>query len=705
MSESATRPTLSTPDAPFAAKAAAFAVFAVGLLLFVVYFTVSLPEKISDWRAALPTPAMSETEAASALLRAKYLHEASVRPQLVLAGFAEASDVFPQTRGPLSVSRRITDALWNMRVFPEIYDAFLGMMLDDSVSPDERLSKFCRYGAFLDAVAATVADNDKIEKKRRYRAYETPRSCQASCRDWFRYFTADPKLNISPAPGAFGRKGAEDAAVYAEKSAFAERVLPMVFAGLSQEFDQRAALAQEGAKADNGNVLKSGTSERRYLEQLNTAVVAAVNVMWKERGNPAFFPLAKELLASEAASLKDLYAALPLVAEKPGLSAAEYVFWNKYKKDFAVVASCVGADPGAYFHDIARCGKLAAQTTKALKPLGVFALEGHAGPGVALTSTSALIPNQNFSENLYLLADMGRAMKDAPAYDLSRAYPIFEGTPYRRLKNQPLLLPLNLKNRDDKAVLDWHATEGWKKGRTLLFSATGSPADIARHWASIRLVWLRGENENAADSKLAYLHPESGHFMQAVLPALKGKAAARFLGPVSALWFGVRTVDENGWQDETFEARPEARTLSAFGGKPLRSPILDWARGKNATAPRDEATTPIAFSPETQKLLAEHLRRNRLVDQARRLDAQRNDPEMRPIDVYAFAEKTVTRLDSWGITDYRMQARAADLLWRCRKDATLETAVSDALSNKKLRPRDRLRKARRALDLPKQEER
>ena len=720
----------TTPDKPKAAicpslcaKAAACALAISGAVFLSVFLVSNFPAKTAGWQASLPTPAMPAAEAEGAFLRAKYQHEAAVRPALIHAGFFSAADLADNRDrhryhgdGEPS-SETLTQALWTMRAFPELHETFLTMLLDGESEPKARAAEFFRYAGFLAAAAEAIADeNDGNYRSNRYRGgYDNTERFAG----WFAYFRNDPRLKAVDADeGRYSHDREQDGdpakagAVYDEKLALAKRVLPVILAGAQREMAAQEELArQEQEKGKSKNRADRAWGDRHspedYLEELSGSVNDAVLAMWKESGNPGFFALAADLINAEEGTFAQRLEAVPLIAEKPGLPVSEYLFWQRYKEDLASVTSCVGTNPSSYAYLLGCMDKLMTETTNQMKARGSFILGGQTGPGVAMARVEAFTPARNLSGSLYLLADMGLAMKDAPEYDLDRAYPIFRGMLYRYMKNQPLVLPLNPQNPKDAAVIAWYAEKGWQAGRTLLFSAAGNAADVARHWGSVHLLWWPDSRKKTdADPDLAYLHPVSGHFMTGMLPQLKGKGVSRFLGPITGLWFGRRNVDKTGWIDEKYEARPEVLPAPMASSRaPLRSPLLDWVAGAEAekaeAAPaHSEQTATIILSREIRQATGDVYRHNYRVNLARQIDRKFKDESMPPLAVFSFTDNAVTMLNEWGLSRGKEVAQATEYLWRFRNDPVIEKRIRDILADTKLSPYERMRKVRRALGLP-----
>lgn len=700
-------------------------VLAVSLCGFLaLYLAATTPGKFSGWRNALPTTGMSATDAGGAYLRALYLHEAQIRPQLIRAGLFSPQDVadgneqawYAHDREHQGTSDVLVKTLWTMRAFPEVHDALLGLLLDETRAPGERIHEFFLYGACLAAIADALSWNDSSSfhlanyYDGRHIGLEEPDMLFR----WFNYYNADPRLNITSEHDLFSAKRyesspkAETGAERTEKLDIARRALPMILKDAQAEMAARAAHAPKDAGEQHTAKKVRGTRRdmAEYLEDFSHSASRAVLALWENRANPGFFALAKELLLSGQGSLKERYDSIPLMAEKPGLSVAEYAFRQKHAQDLALVTSCVGTSPRHYAYILGCMDDLIPATTNMLKAQGTFLLGGQTGPGVVMTRTGAFAPAKNLSGKLYLLADMGLAMEDAPEYDLSRARPIFQGMLFRHMVNQPLVLPLNPQNPKDAAVIQWYAEKGWEKGHTLLFSAVGSPEEVARHWGTLHLVWWPNEEEPGGEPDLAYFRPVSGHFMTGVLPQIKGAAVQRFLGPVTGLWFGRWNVDKTGWVVERYEARPEeAPRPAAAPAKPLRSPLLDWFTGEKPETAATTAAAPalpptILPDKDLLKKSGAVYSHNYKITLARSLDEQFHDPSSSPISVFSFVDNAVTMMQEWNMDRDEHVRPATMYLWQFRADPAMEKRVRDILSQEDMSPYERLRKVRRALGLP-----
>ena len=688
-----------------------------GGLFIALALTNILPEKTVSWQAALPWQGMDTQKAEASLLKAKSIHEAVIRPQLINAGFVSAKDIGNEGHRERSTSAQLTNILWSMRSFPEVHDSLFNSLLDKTIPIEKRLERFYTLGSFL---AQTAQSLEKNTGKNRVVAHHRPHNRHYSeTWSWFRYFNENP--DFSPYP--VEKKDRES---WAEKRALAGKILPMILADVSRDFAARTALEtkeHEEAKALGKNLPPheskawAGRSRERYLHILGRSVSRAVSAFWLHRDNTSLLPLAKEFLATCDASLAIRYDCIPLIAQKPGLPASEYLFWNQYKRDLDSISSCVSTAPRSYTYLIDCCDKLGTVASTTMKQRGTLSLDGWHGPAITLTKTKSFQPVSARGDNLYLLVDMPQALKDAPDYDMSRAYPIFANMLFRHLDNQPHILPLNPANAKDAALIAWYNEKGWELNRTLLFSATGSSRDIASHWGGVHLSWWPDRSgKDKGEPRLAYLHPENGYFMLGVLPQLRGKAASRFLGPVTGLWFGRKTIHETGWVDEKYEARPERGIAQLPLPVSIRkkSALLTWASRKlcadtgtdavKKATPYNDALATIAFGPDISKALDVTFEHNNSIDLARELQKLFPTPEATPQEVFSFTEKNLVQLAHWGIMRNSNARSAIQYLWQFRNDPKAVALMNQIFSKKDIPARARVEHVRRALDLPKKGE-
>lgn len=710
----------------FCAKAAAFALAVSVTVFLAAYLAATLPEKFSGWQAALPTQGMDAVAKQGAAMRARYLHEAEIRPRLIRAGFLSPDDLnserdryYSDTYEKSSLnSDTLTRALWNMRSFPELHKAFLDMLLDGKTTPHDRAAKFYLYGGFLAELGESLANGSRTY----FHAcgHDFRQGGDEASGNWFTYYCNAPRPGIHSDNGSLPPSGnqiltetAQAAAKYDAKLALARRVLPIILEGAQADVAFHAALdakeREQGKRKDDPGAAWNGCrNEAEFLEEIREPLGQAVLAMWRKTDDPGFLPLAEEILASGGGTFLQRAEAVPLMAEKPGLPVSEYLFWQKYKKDLASVTACVGTAPRHYGYILGCMGDLMAATADMLKAQGTFVLGGQTGPGVTITRTEDFTPGKGLSGGLYLLADMQLAMKDAPEYDFSRAVPIFRGMLYRHMVNQPQVMPLTPKNPKDAAIIKWYEEKGWAEGHALLFSAVGSPEDVARHWATTHLVWWPDSDKPAdAEPDLAYYHPVSGHFMAGMLPMLKGPGVSRFLGPITGLWFGRWNVDKNGWVAEKYEARPEETPLAATVRRaPIRSALFERLSGAapetdtaETPAPKPEGPPAILLGKEILDGMNAVYRYNYRIVLARSLNAEDPDPALSPMDVFSFADNAVTTLNEWGITRGEEVNPAAEYLWRFRANPEMVKRIRDILSQKELRPYERLRKVRHMIGL------
>lgn len=677
----------TAPTTAFCIKAAAIALILAAAILASVFLVANFPENHSGWRDALPTPRTRPEDVSRELLRARYLHEAAVRPQLVAAGFGSRENL----RADTSTSQALTNALWRMRFLPEIHDALLTVLLDANRPTQKRLEEFMLYGGLLSSVSDAFGGND-------YQYFFNRDASLKNSQNWFRELAADPRASdvIVPQEASHTAPSQQDAiAAYETALSLSQDLLPFFFTILQKENQQtNAETDQESIKA--------------HLQESSEDLWLTASLAWRNRNVPGFSALLKQIVASQEGTLQERCRAVSLMDKTPGLAASEYIFWSKRKEALNTIKRCVGTNPASYAYLIGCCDTFSEETREMLAAQGSILLGTHEGPGVTITRIETFQPERNLTGKLYLLADMRQALKKAPPYDLSRAHPIFKGMLFRHLENQPLVLPLDIDNPADRRIISWYGEEGWREGRTLLFSATGTPANIARHWGGVHLLWWPNDKKTPdAEPDLAYLHPTSGHFMLAMAPNLKGKEVSRFFGSITGLWFGRIAVDENGWIEEKYEARPEATPLPAARSTPLHSPLLEWLRKKTADKGTTyaEATLPssapsIVVSDALRQAATTTYGHYYRISQAQRLLARQQSDAMTPHAAFSFADGRLQELSAWGVTQNADVTHALDLFWQYRDNPEASTIIRNVLSDTKLSPCQRICKVRRVLGLP-----
>lgn len=644
-------------------KAALTALVIAGALALFLLLPNLAAQKISPWRGALPTAAMNATQAKTALMRAEYLHEAAVRPLLIKAGFYGPEDV--STEGKPHHSRTMANSLsyasmlWAFRDFSEVHDKLLDGLLDTGLPAPLRSQRFLILANTLSGVAEMLA-----KEKSGWISIGGYFPVNAANR--MAYFNNNPLLesnNAVPSP--------EILEVYRQKLALAREFLPFLLTDMVREMNTVAAgsskVSEEGKQTSTAQkLLGDPTPFARYAGE-------ALLAIWNKRHDTTFRPLAFELLKEPGARAAERYPAVRLLAEKPGMSRAEYLAWAPYSADLNNIKTCVGTEPRSFGYLIGCCDKLGDVLRADMKKQGLMLMESGTGLGIAVRKVDgppALpAPEQG---TFFLLADMSQALKNAPAYDLNRVYPVLAGTPLRHLENPPLLLPLKAGDEGDEALLRWHAEKGWQQGRTLLLSSKAAPKALAAHLATLQLMWWPQKDKDGAEKEqMAYMHYQNGAFMTAVLPYLKGEVAARFLGPVTGLWFGVQEVEGDQWYSAALQA-------------PAEQPL--------AGAPT------LYITPEVNKQLGVQYRLRGWVELARYLLAKYPVPARTPLQATSFVGEAEKELYQWGFKSAAERKTATEYLWRFRGDAEATEKLRAILSDDAVKhSAQKLRDARSAM--------
>lgn len=622
-------------------------------------------QKISPWRAALPTAAMSADQAKTALARAGYLHEAAVRPLLVRAGLYDPEEAKRELapRGTVGNSLGYASMLWAFRDFPTVYDKLLALLLDTGLPAPLRSERFYLLVSGLSNAADALA-KEKGDWSSLNSYFST---------DYLRktaYFTRNPALKTHNATAS-----AEALAIYRQKLDLAREFLPLLQSDLEQ-----AMAATTAKRAASGSTAETdGGSARRLIEDATPYARyagEALVTIWAQRNDPTFRPLAFELLRTPGASAAERYPAVSLLAQTPGLPRAEYLAWAPYRSDLNDIKACVGENPRSFAYLIGCCDKLGDLLRASMKKRGVMLTSAGSGPGITLRKVDAppLTPSPEQGA-LFLLADMRQAFKDAPSYDFSRAYPLLADTPLRRLENQPLILPLKPGNGGDEALLRWYADKGWQQGRAVLLSSKADPKNLAAHLATLQLMWWpRQDKDGAEKEQMAYMHYQNGAFLTGFLPHLKGEAAARFLGPVTGIWFGVKEVESDHW----YAAAPEAPVTLPLPGLPT-----------------------LLLAPDARQDLRTQYRLREWVELARALLAESPVPAQTPAQAVNFVSRTERELYQWGFKSVAERKIAIGYLWRFRADPEATAKLRAIFSDKAVtQGAQKLRDARKALGIP-----
>ncbi|MDL2271738.1 hypothetical protein LJC23_01750, partial [Desulfovibrio sp. OttesenSCG-928-I05] len=590
----------------------------------------------------------------------------------------------------------LTEKLWHFRVFPELQAALLDGLLDTSLPADYRAGRFTGIAASLAAAAEVLASEDEdasgnFDWDDLYT--EEP---------WLSYFSLDPLIfggalseeereEFEDYGFALAEATPEGIAAYREKLRFAAQILPIFYADMmAEEAALLEKLGTDGYDLDDRYRNDAASWEKDDVFMYDTG--AALLALWENRDKPAAKRSALAVLQSDVLDAEQRYMAVRLAVKKPGLPLAEYIQWVQYADDLDGITRCLGTAPTFFGYFISCCdelGDVLRADLRSRKTLLLGPVEN--APGIRVRKISSLPPIEA-KDPIYFLADMKHALPafdGAPGYDLSRALPIFEGTALRHLENQPLVLPLDVK-RDD-ALIRWYFAEGAAQGRLMLFSATGTAKDVARHMGGLHLMWWPKSEKDALadgndDPSMALMHPGNGPFMKGTLPAINGEAAARFLGPVTGLWYCVEELEGDQW----YEAKPD--------------PALAAQHPQTVRTVQDKTDRPVfLLSREVTDALSAERSYNAAIRETRRLMREYPDTGADPIsleDAFAFVRDRRGEVYGYGITGQSNQNKATELFWRFRKDEKATGILREILGNDNTPARKRLEEARRAVGLP-----
>ena len=326
------------------------------------------------------------------------------------------------------------------------------------------------------------------------------------------------------------------------------------------------------------------------------------------------------------------------------------------------------------------CDKLGDDLRAAMKKQGLMLMESGSGPGPVVRKAdappAAPLPEQG---SFFLLADISHALKEAPAYDHKRAYPVLAGTLLRRLENQPLLLPLKAGDEGDEALLRWYADKGWQSGRVLLLSSKADPQTLAAHLATLQLMWWpQKEKDGTTKEKMAYMRYQSGTFLTAMLPNIKDEGAQRFFGPITGLWFGVQEVEGDQW----YSATPRPAPAALFKGTPT-----------------------LLIGTDVDKQLRTQYRLHEWVQLSRSLLAKYPAPARTPLQAATFVGEAEKELYQWGFKSVSERNLATEYLWRFRGEAAATEKLRAILSDDSIKhSTQKLRDARKAMGIAEPEQ-
>lgn len=340
------------------------------------------------------------------------------------------------------------------------------------------------------------------------------------------------------------------------------------------------------------------------------------------------------------------------------------------------VNACWKAGAGLYLYgqNFDRCGRALEAPLTAWLEARPRLTAGKNMPGARLLMrTSSRPPNfTRVPAPLYLLLENAEALPEALRAPLGEARRVLADTPLEGMADGPLLLRLHPQKSTTGPLLRWYLSEGAAEGRSLILGSRQDADALVRRVASWHLMlWERGEG--APRALLA--RPTNPGLLQALLPLLRGTAAALFAGPGDGLWFRTPTPRGAQWYDIRAE-----RALPA-----LETPDA------TLTLPRDQVRNILsAFNADYELRTAEALRRatpNRRISQEKTLEFVRR------------ATRHINALpDAPGALNWGQSARQAvlELLWQAY-GGPQENAVAHALLTPDDTPLEARLEAARAL--------
>ncbi len=340
------------------------------------------------------------------------------------------------------------------------------------------------------------------------------------------------------------------------------------------------------------------------------------------------------------------------------------------------INACWKAGAGLYLYgqNFDRCGHALEAPLTAWLEARPRLTAGKSMPGARLLMrTSSRPPNfTRVPAPLYLLLENAEALPEVLRAPLNEARRVLADTPLEGMADGPLLLRLHPQKSTTGPLLRWYLSEGAAQGRSLILGSRQEVDALIRRVASWHLMlWERGEGAPAA----LLARPTNPGLLQALLPLLRGKAAALFAGPGDGLWFRTPTPRGAQWYDIRAE-----RAL----------PVLETPDA-TLTLPRDQVRSILtAFNADYELRTAEALRR---ATPDRRISPEKTLEFVRRATRHINALPDVPGALNWG-----QSARQAvlELLWQAY-GTPRENAVAHALLTPDDTPLEARLEAARAL--------
>lgn len=213
------------------------------------------------------------------------------------------------------------------------------------------------------------------------------------------------------------------------------------------------------------------------------------------------------------------------------------------------VNACWKAGTSLYLHglNLDRCGQnLEAPLTRWLEARPRLIAGKEQGARLLMRNSSQPPNFTRVPTPLYLLLENADVLPENLRKSLADARKVLTGTPLEGMADGPLLLRLHPQKSTTAPLLRWYLSEGAAAGHALILGSRQDMDTLTRRVASWHLMlWER--EKDAPRAMLA--RPANPGFLKAVLPGLRGKAAALFAGPGDGLWFRYPTPRGDLWYD------------------------------------------------------------------------------------------------------------------------------------------------------------
>lgn len=517
--------------------------------------------------AALPEPWRPEPDAArpcEAMARAKALFEAEARPALIRAGLGTVEEFLREPGGDvfsvnevLNDTGKISEILWAFYPFPQVQRQLYEQMLETELSPKARLE---RLGGTVENLLACL-QSLKTGRREPYQRLDRLSTVLA-------FWQNGNEANAPSRAPAAGRTG---------KKAFAQAWLPL----LLQAFQEDAPTAYLAAMEKKGlpawrpwSMHASRADEPAWRLRKDPGEIAFSDLLcllWEKRDDPALLGRARDIMEDRSTDPDLRWKLAQLALRFPGRPGEEYARILPLLPGIETMnGSWVRCGAGAcYGVSFGGCeGPVFDREQAELLAAPRIGVEGQSGPGLKILALQEP-PDLSNQGPLYLLFENTSAAPDFFPLDNANSRPVLTRGAFYYLASGPRLCPLQISRTEHRKLLAWFWSEGAAGGQCALLASRQPVEDMLADLENWNLaLWEEKQNDPRPALTLSY----GGNFLSALLPRLKGRAAALLFGRVDALW-SARVAREG---DVLFEVRPEAAlpNPSSESGPGKTRPVL-----------------------------------------------------------------------------------------------------------------------------------